>query len=90
MTESLQWYENGANIVLHGENYDLKVDGNRIIYVKTKKSSIFKSINHDMPYGLDRQQKKRFLVRLYQNMEARLKQEKESEEQDSEDIEKFI
>jgi len=73
--------EDGTNIVLRGDNYDLKIDSNRIIYVKPKKSTIFKSINHETPYGLDRDSKKRFLVQLYEQMEYRLKQEQEQEQE---------
>lgn len=73
--------EDGSNIILRGDNYNLKIDTNRIIYVKPKKSSIYKSINNEVPYGLDRDAKKRFLVELYQKLEYRLKIEKEQEEQ---------
>lgn len=71
--------DDGINIILKGENYDLKIDSNRIIYVKTRSSSIFKSINHETPYGMSRDEKKRFLVTFYEQLEYRLKLEQNEE-----------
>jgi len=73
-------FDDGSNIVLKGDNYDLKIDSNRIIYVKKKNDTIYSSINHEIPYGYDRDSKKRFLIKLYEHMEARLQQEQQQEQ----------
>jgi hypothetical protein len=72
--------EEGSNIILKATAYELKIDSNRIIYIKPKTSTIFKNINHEIPYGFDKDTKKRFLVELYKRIEYRLKQEEEYQE----------
>ena len=41
---NLEIYDEDGTIILKGDNYDLKIDTNRIIYAKPHTATIFKSI----------------------------------------------
>ena len=71
-------YEEGTNVILEADDYNLKVDSNRIIYIKRKDSTIYKSIeNAETPHGYDKNMKKRYLYDFWRRIEARREQENE-------------
>lgn len=57
--------------MLESDDFDLKVDNNRIIYVKKKTDSSFKSIGSEIPRGYTTEEKKKFIYSLYQMVLAR-------------------
>jgi len=63
--------DNNGNIILEGEQFDLKIDANRIIYVKKKGDSTFKSTDSVVEVGYSSKEKEKFLYNLYQMINQR-------------------
>jgi len=57
--------ERDGIITLDGQFFDLKIDNNRLIYIKNKKDTQFKSIGEEVEQGLSSVEKKQFLYELY-------------------------
>lgn len=70
-------YDRDGVVFLNGEEFSLKIDGGRKIYIKTKEDSQYSWIGHYCPdhYTLD--MKKNYLSNLYQMILAKKKQEHE-------------
>jgi len=58
-------HEKEGSIILESDDFDLKIDNNRKIYVKDKGSNIFNYINQDLPRGYISQEKKKYIYNLY-------------------------
>jgi len=74
MKESL-YYDGGA-IVSESEDFDLKIESNRGIYIRyhrgDRKSKQYKSINREIDYGLMRDEKKLFILELRTKIREKL------------------
>jgi len=57
--------ERDGIITLDGQYFDLKIDNNRLIYIKKKGMNQFKSIGEEVEQGLSSQEKQQFLYELY-------------------------
>jgi len=66
-------YERNNIVFLEAVDYFLKIDNNRIIYVKPSSSSVFKSLGSEVPKGLSVDDKKKFLYNLFLGIEKRRK-----------------
>ena len=67
--------EKDGVIVLDGY-FDMKIDNNRIVYIKKKKDNIYKKIE-EIPQGFTSEQKKKYLYQLYSAILKKLNEEKE-------------
>ena len=57
--------EKDGIFILDGENFDLKIDNNRIVYVKKKGDKHFNSIDVKLDVGYTSEEKKRYLYNFY-------------------------
>jgi hypothetical protein len=62
-------------VTLVAEDYELKIDKSRTIYVKPKNKNSFTSIGHEIPPGLSSEEKKRVLYELYTRIEAKRREQ---------------
>lgn len=67
--------EKDGVIILDGY-FDMKIDNNRIVYIKKKKDNIYKKIE-EIPQGFTSEQKKKYLYQLYSAILKKLNEEKE-------------
>ena len=63
--------DGNGNIILEGEQFDLKIDANRIIYVKNKGDFTFKNTDSVVEIGYSSKEKEKFLYNLYQMINQR-------------------
>jgi hypothetical protein len=67
--------EDNGNIYLDGDDFDLKIDVNRMVYIKNKDETYFSSIEVEIPTGYKRPEKERYLAILYEKIrDKRLEQ----------------
>jgi hypothetical protein len=61
-----------GEIILDGQNFSLKVDKNRKIYVKNNLSQnpVFNYINVDIPLNMNSEMKKAYLAAHYKKIES--------------------
>ena len=66
-------YERNNVVTLESLDYDLKIDNNRIIYIKRKNEMSFHSTGHTVEIGLSIDEKKKYLYNLYVAIEKKKK-----------------
>jgi hypothetical protein len=66
--------KNGA-IILESDEFDLKVDKSRKIYIKRRDVLNFTYIGHDIPIGYTSDEKKKMLYEIYRRVDSKLKEE---------------
>ena len=58
--------ERNGEVVLEGDDIDMKIDTNRNVYVKKKEDTQFKSIDVQLDYGYTIEEKSLYLKNFYQ------------------------
>ena len=58
-------YERNYVVILESDEFDLKVDNNRIVYYRKKGDSSFKSSGHELSSELNIEDRKKYLYELY-------------------------
>ena len=79
--------ERNGVITLIAKDYDLKIDNNRVIYIKKKAELSFRSVNSEVQHGLSIDEKKKYIYDFYEAIEKRrreiIEEKEENHEQNS-------
>lgn len=67
--------EKDGVITLDGEEFSLKIDKSRKIYIKKINENNFSYIDHDTEIGMSSDDKKRYLYGLYRLIDSKSRQE---------------
>ena len=81
--------ERNGVITLLAKDYDLKIDNNRIIYIKKKDELSYKSVNSEIQHGLSIDDKKKYLHDFYEAVEKRrreISEEREENQQNNSNV----
>lgn len=70
--------EKDGIILLDSEEFDMKIDNNRIIYVKNKKEKFYRSIDDELEIGMTSHEKKKYLHELYTLMIRKMREREQS------------
>lgn len=72
-------FEKDGIFTLIGEDFDIKIDNNRKIYVKKKNVKNYENIGSEIPLGYTSEEKKKFIYNLYNMMRERKNEINEGE-----------
>lgn len=72
-------------VILLSGMFDMKIDNNRIVYVKKKNDTIYKKVEQ-LPQGLTSDDKKRYLYNFYNGVVKKLNESGEQQREQKEDI----
>ena len=72
-------YDRDGIAHLNADDYSMKIDNNRYVYIKNKNDSIYRSLDTGfddkrLPEGMKMDSKKRYLRKLYDQIEYEKKQ----------------
>ena len=68
-------------VILLSGVFDMKIDNNRVVYVKKKKDNVYKQIE-SMPQGYTSIEKKKYLYNLYNNILKKLSESSENKKEE--------
>jgi hypothetical protein len=66
--------ERDGIVILEGEEFDLKVDNNRKIYIKKKEDRVYQGIGSELQVGYTSEEKKKYLYNLYLMLKEKKKE----------------
>jgi len=78
--------ERDGIFTLEGEEFSIKIDNNRKIYVKKKNENKFNSIGSELDIGYTAEEKKKYIYNLYLSLKDRAQEMNKNSDQEQKHI----